>query len=73
MKTLFVRIPLSTYEGLVRHCMEQTLQTGARVSMRAVVSKALGAFLVEQAPTSGKQRREPARARVTSTSMTRVR
>jgi hypothetical protein len=46
-KNLFARVPPHTYENLVTYCLERTVATGQRVSMRAVVERALEAYLAK--------------------------
>ncbi len=46
-KNLFTRISPPMYQDLVRYCSEETIARGQRVSMRAVVVKALDEYLAQ--------------------------
>ncbi len=47
-KNLFTRISAPMYRDLVRYCSEETIAKGQRVSMRAVVVKALDEYFVRR-------------------------
>jgi hypothetical protein len=50
-KNLFARVPAATHDGLVQYCAKETVATGRRVSMNAVVARALSKFLARARPS----------------------
>jgi hypothetical protein len=47
-KNLFTRISAPMYQDLVRYCSKETIARGQRVSMRAVVVKAIDEYFVRR-------------------------